>query len=414
LKRYQWVDYFRTDGRKRLLMGMNMRVQGLGADVSPVITEDSRQRGTRAERVKEAVLEEPKREPLVQNLPVSPKIETKSEKSVQAKPFTRILDPSRLSPQKTPAKTDKQPNTKRWLFGAGGLALIGIFIFGLYVFSPPPSELKPTSTPILAEHTITPVPPTATPAPATETPQLTLTLGIGSTIVSEKDGMVMVYVPAGDFTIGSNDGYDSERPEHQIHLDAFWIDQTEVTNFMYAKCVGDNDCTSPSSSSSFTRDFYYGNSEFDDYPVIYVDWNQAKNYCSWAGRELPTEAEWEKAARGTDGRTYPWGEEIDCDKANYYLCTGDTSPVGSYEGGKSIYGVYDMVGNVNEWVSSLPMGYPYDADDGREDLSASGARVLRGGSWFIQGYVYSAYRNNQVGPGLTDISVGFRCALSQP
>ena len=101
-----------------------------------------------------------------------------------------------------------------------------------------------------------------------------------------------------------------EQPQHTVYLDAFWIDQTDVTNTMYAKCVSAGICDQPTNLSSFTRSSYYGNSQFDNYPVIYVDWNMADAYCKWAGRQLPTEAQWEKAARGTDGRIYPWGNNL--------------------------------------------------------------------------------------------------------
>lgn len=236
-------------------------------------------------------------------------------------------------------------------------------------------------------------------------------------MISEKDGMAMVYVPAGEFTMGSENG--NERPVHKVNLDSFWIDKTEITNAMYAKCTTDGDCEPPSSLRSHIRDSYYGNSNYDNYPVIYVDWNQAATYCKWAGRELPTEAEWEKAARGTDGRTYPWGESISCLVANYWSwsgsCVGDTSEVGSYPDGASIYGTMDMAGNVWEWVSSLYQPYPYDENDGREDLSASGSRALRGGAWYFNfGYsVHSALRYSSV-PWRSLSYVGFRCALSRP
>ncbi|MBK8615505.1 MAG: SUMF1/EgtB/PvdO family nonheme iron enzyme [Anaerolineales bacterium] len=105
---------------------------------------------------------------------------------------------------------------------------------------------------------------------------------------------------------------NTDEHHSSVDLDAFWIDQTEVTNAMYAKCVAEGGCTDePTNSSSYTHSSYYGNPEFDDYPVLYVDWNMANAYCSWAGRELPTEAQWEKAARGTDARIYPWGDIFD-------------------------------------------------------------------------------------------------------
>jgi hypothetical protein len=127
-----------------------------------------------------------------------------------------------------------------------------------------------------------------------------LSLGIGSTITG-KDGMTLLYVPAGEFTMGSDRGRPDEKPVHKVILDAFWIDQTEVTNKMYALCVDAAVCEEPTDTSSSTHSSYYGNAEYDNYPVIYVDWNMAKTYCEWADRRLPTEAEWEKVARGTMG-----------------------------------------------------------------------------------------------------------------
>ena len=163
-----------------------------------------------------------------------------------------------------------------------------------------------------------------------------------------KDGMAMVYVPEGEFEMGTSDEQrdrlieeniwesrwnNNEQPKHTVFLDAFWIDQTEVTNGQYALCVADGACQEPHSSASKTRISYYGDPEFTDYPVTYVDWYMAEAYCAWVGRRLPTEAEWEKAARGTDQRLYPWGDEIDDTLANYSGYNrenGDTTPAGSY------------------------------------------------------------------------------------
>ena len=233
--------------------------------------------------------------------------------------------------------------------------------------------------------------------------------GIGSTMKA-KDGMTMVFVPAGTFSMGDDEGEYEEKPVHQVYLDAFWIDQTEVTNEMYSQCVWAIACREQSDVRSYTRDSYYGNPKFDDYPVINVDWNMAKAYCAWRGDRLPSEAEWEKAARGTDGRTYPWGESIDCDKANYQnSCVGDTTRVKSYESGKSPFGAYDMAGNVLEWVSSSYKSYPYSATDGREDLSKPDTRALRGGAWNdFASYSRTTHRNGY-SPTDTGFSLGFRC-----
>jgi formylglycine-generating enzyme required for sulfatase activity/uncharacterized caspase-like protein len=268
-----------------------------------------------------------------------------------------------------------------------------------------------------------------TPSPTQTSIVSAPTLSIGSTKISDKDGMTLLYVPAGEFMMGNKaedvlaecqkflsdcklDSFKNEGPPHTISLDAFWIDQTEVTVQMYYFCVQAGVCREPTNKTSHTHATYYGDPEFDNHPVIYVDWNMARTYCKWVSRRLPTEAEWEKAARGTDQRTYPWGNEIDKTFANYNSFIGDTTSVASYESGKSLYGAYDMAGNVWEWVSSLYQSYPYSATDGREDMSVSGQRVLRGGSWYNNGvYVRSDVRY-WYDPINTFNDLGFRCAMS--
>ncbi len=240
------------------------------------------------------------------------------------------------------------------------------------------------------------------------------TLGIGSTMTGE-DGMTLLYVPEGEFTMGS-DTYDDEKPVHTVYLNAYWIDQTEVTNGQYALCVSTGGCTPPSQNSSNTNTSYYGNTQFDDYPVIYVKWNQAQAYCEWAGRRLPTEAEWEKAARGTDGRIYPWGNESPTSGLlNYNLNVGDTTEVGKYPNGVSPYGAYDMAGNVWEWVNdwygetyykSSPASNPSGADSGD-------GRVLRGGSWLNYVVDSRSADRGKYDPTYAIVDFGFRCSSSQ-
>jgi len=260
------------------------------------------------------------------------------------------------------------------------------------------AENIPESTPT---PTITSIPPTPTSA-----------LGIGSTMIG-KDGMTLLYVPAGKFTMGSEDGESDEKPVRAEYLDAFWIDQTEVTNAMYAQCVTDGQCDPPSSVTSYTQDSYYRNSEFDNYPVIYVSWDDANKYCFWANRRLPTESEWEKAARGTDGRTYPWGNDAPNNSLlNYNGVIEDTKQVGAYPAGASPYGALDMAGNVWEWVDDW-----YDAYPGNTISNSSYGityKVLRGGSWFSYDVnVRSSYRGWDY-PTNPNFDFGFRCSRSSP
>ena len=248
---------------------------------------------------------------------------------------------------------------------------------------------------------------------ATVTPNL----GIGSTMIGN-DNMTLLYVPAGEFTMGSDTGASDEKPIHTVTLDAFWIDQTEVTNAMYAKCMDAGMCKLPSDT---TR---YDDPNYANHPVVYVSWDQAMEYCTWADRRLPTEAEWEKAARwkpspsgGGQGEgeslIYPWGNDAPNNTLlNYNSAIGDTTEVGSYPNGASPYGALDMAGNVWEWISSLYQPYPYDANDDRENLTSLDARLLRGGAWGNgSGGVRSALRSG-FNPTLTDNYLGFRCASS--
>jgi formylglycine-generating enzyme required for sulfatase activity len=216
-----------------------------------------------------------------------------------------------------------------------------------------------------------------------------------STDSNAKDGATLVYVPAGAFTMGSDSGQERELPVHQVQVAAFWLYQTEVTNAMYRQCVGDGGCNPPYNAR------YYNDSDHAQRPVVYVSWYDATDYCTWAGGRLPTEAQWEKAARGTNGRTYPWGATISCSLANYKGCVGSTTLVGSYPGGASPYGALDMGGNVWEWTSSCFADYPYNANDGREDTSrACDYLVLRGGAWDYDGDRYARTTDRLKSPPL--------------
>ena len=237
------------------------------------------------------------------------------------------------------------------------------------------STRKPTATPTsLPTSTITPTP----------EPQA------GDIRVVTRGGVEVeqVYVPAGSFMMGSQAGFDNEGPVHEVTLDAFWLDRTEVTNAQYAACVADGACDPPENSSSYSRDSYYLNPEYADYLVIYVRWEDAAAYAEWAGGRLPTEAEWEYAARGPQSFVYPWGNQaITCDLANYWGknggCVGDTSKVGDYPDGASWVGALDMAGNVWEWVNDWYNSDYYTRSSGLNPPGPESGeyRALRGGSW---------------------------------
>jgi formylglycine-generating enzyme required for sulfatase activity len=239
-----------------------------------------------------------------------------------------------------------------------------------------------------------------------------------------------VTIPAGEFQMGSDPevglaickkysaeycdvrNYQNEAPVHTVFVDAFEIGRYEVTTRQYVQCVRAGTCRTPLNKT-------YTNPEYEFHPVTDVDWYGAQTFCNWVGGRLPTEAEWEEAARGgLESKIYPWGnQEPTCTKgvpngANFLgeSCPDDTTPVGSFA--PNGYGLYDMAGNVYEWVSSLYRPYPYNAADGREDMSSTDSRVLRGGSWFVvDDYVRTSVRywND---PSYTYYEIGFRCSRS--
>ena len=206
--------------------------------------------------------------------------------------------------------------------------------------------------------------------------------GSEKTVSAQSQDPSMVLVPAGEFTMGSPTGDPDERPLHQVYLDSFLIDTYEVTVGQYAAFLQETGNHPPSDWKAMNQFSHQKR------PVSNVDWADAAAYCKWAGKRLPTEAEWEKAARGTDGRLYPWGNEPPTPRHANYEQAGSNShgalaPVGSFEAGKSPYGLYDMAGNAWEWVSDwYDHGY-YQASQPKnpEGPPTGGFKVIRGGSW---------------------------------
>lgn len=292
----------------------------------------------------------------------------------------------------------------------------------------------PTATFIVLYPTKTTKPPTATNSVApSPIPTITSTFApINSPTalpaeIVDSYGIKMKLVPAGEFIMGSDNGNTDEQPVHNVYLDAYYIDKFEVTNALYKACVDAGSCEPPGhvGSQRFTPKFgpgaivsfdYYGFSQFDNYPVANMTWSKANNYCMWRHKKLPTEAQWEKAARGIDGRIYPWGNDI-YKAANYNGVAGGTTPVGSYESSKSVYGVYDMAGNVWEWVADWYSETYYQISPSANPVGpASGQyRVLRGGDSNSErkdirttSRWYSQYQDDYFA------SYGFRCANAVP
>jgi len=342
------------------------------------------------------------------------------EETTLPKPVVKVLPPAVVSPTPTPTAPHRSQIRGYWLAVTAMAMVVALVLVGGIIFF----ALKP---------------PTPPPPPAAQ----------AGTILQDVHNVPMVYIPAGPFTMGGSadvglaeckkywykpdeckrDNYTDEEPAHTVTLDAFYIDQYEVTNARYAECVQAGKCAAPGETKSYTRDNYYGNPQYNDYPVITVDWNQAKAYCEWRGGRLPTEAEWEKAARGTDGRTYPWGNEFDgsrvnfCDKnctfdwanKNYDDGYADTAPVGSYPGGVSPYGVYDLAGNVWEWVNDWYGSGYYGGSPATNPLGPTSGdnRVRRGGGWGNDPHRVRAAFRFRFAPDLRNNLIGFRCARSQ-
>ncbi|HLO18186.1 MAG TPA: SUMF1/EgtB/PvdO family nonheme iron enzyme [Anaerolineales bacterium] len=373
---------------------------------------------------------------------------------------TEASSPSRHGIQKA--------NLRLYGISAGILLVVALALAGINAWMNSRNEITPTMTSpgfantISVEPSLTALIDTATVESQTSTPTensiptvtATPTPGIRSTLTSPKDEMVMVYVPAGEFKMGNTaenaladcqkrrmtsncqlDWFKDEEPPHTVYLDSFWIDQTEITNTMFAEFLNLNPEGNKSEGGvtwlkggsdkvqiHLDGSTWKVDSGFENYPVIEVSWYGAKAYCSWAGRRLPTEAEWEKAASWDEEKqiktVYPWGDDIDCPFANFNdgskPCKGKTTAVRSYPRGVNPYGLFDMAGNVWEWVNDR-YGKDYYAtlvDSSRNPPGPSDGekRVLRGGSWYSYDFDVRSSRRYAVNPILSSDYIGFRCA----
>lgn len=255
----------------------------------------------------------------------------------------------------------------------------------------------------------------------TATPTLvTVDLGgpqAGST-VSWVDGSLLVFVPAGEFIMGaapSPPGGDSDEdnPIHAVSLSDFWIYRTKVTNQQYALCVSLGICTPPSSEEAP----YYTALEFANQPIMGVDWEQAQTYCNWLNARLPTEAEWEKTARGPNGNLYPWGDaEPACDLLNFNNCVGMKTDVTDYPDGKSYYEALDMAGNAFEWVADWydPEYYSVSPAENPPGPATGEVRSMRGSSFESAAEQVPSAKRSYLEPEEHRADLGFRCVVTDP
>ncbi len=305
------------------------------------------------------------------------------------------------------------------------------------------AAVRPTAPPTIAPPaTTTPAPPTATAVPTTATsapPPATPTLAAGAVQRRGKDNAEMVYVPAGEFAMGD--------PTRTVYLDPFWMDKTEVTNEQFQQFVDATGFKSDAEKLGFGYEF--SNGKWDTLagiywraprgagstiadklkqPVVVATWSDATAYCTWAGKRLPTDAEWEKTARGTDGRVYPWGNTWDGTKLNFCdsNCAftwkdasandgnAENAPVGSYAQGASPFGALDMAGNVWEWAADWYDPSYYAAVPTRNPTGPANGqfRVLRGGAWSIDASYARTTARFYAPPDFRQRSLGLRCAQS--
>jgi formylglycine-generating enzyme required for sulfatase activity len=374
LSQFQWVDIFGPAGHARLMKALDFRASQL--DRSSVVVP----RTTDSIDLKNSVVEEVGQAAI--------------EQAVRAK-----INSDRA----------KETLSKSWpvlVIALGTFALLMARALGLPVtISATPTVQSPASTIVLTET----LAPTSTQAVATATQLPSLTPNREPTPtktlpmeITDAKGVAMRLVPAGEFTMGRDAAEAKEMPAHTVYVDSFYMDIYEVTNARYVAFL-----------NAFARPTTGIRSGYPDFPV-YTNWYDSQSYCEWRGARLPTEAEWEKAARGTDDRTYPWGEGIDCSYANYWKCQGGTTKVGSYEKGISPYGIYDLAGNVAEWVADWfsesyfqrsPFSNPLGPQTGE-------TKVRRGGAWYFSEdslRVSSRFGND---PNQGVDAFGFRCVRS--
>lgn len=282
---------------------------------------------------------------------------------------------------------------------------------------PPPTPVPPTAISLATSAPTSSAAPTTQPAPATQqptvagTPAATATRAPTSGVAAPGPVGEMVAIPAGAFTMGSNDAKEDQRPSRKVDLPAYQIDKYPVTNALFdlfVKTTGYRTASETKGESQSWRTYFSAGKE--QHPVVKVNWADAQAFCQWAGKRLPTEAEWEKAARGVEGRIYPWGNDYDPAKFNGRASgIRGTTAVGSYPAGASPFGVFDMAGNVWQWTADWYQ--PYPGNTASSPYYGEKFKVTRGGGWFDEKDQVRSPNRNAADPGETkNDDLGFRCA----
>jgi len=434
LSRYQWVDLTIESGYSKMMKALKFRASQLeratvelsktGIEEDKLAREKTAREKEEREAAEKAVRENVEKdatekawlesEEKAKQKAAKIKAEREAAKKAAREEEKRVLA-EKVAREKEKPEIQKPQGNSSVIFEIVGIIFAIVLVIWLSSnngTSPTPAptstrtplpQVSSSSTPIktsMPSSVSTKLVSTSTQVP-TNTPTLLPTKTLDPSDYIDVKGVPMRLVPAGNFIIGSSQGLWESLKKETVSTSAYYIDKYEVTNAFYKVCVDSGACQPPGESNSVTRSNYYGSSQFDNYPVIYVTLDMAKTYCKWRGAQLPTETQWEKAARGTDERVYSWGNTIDCSYANYNNCTGDTTAVGLYESGKSPYGVYDMAGNVLEWTNTT---YYYFWDETWDPSHA-----LRGGDWKSIAFRSTTYYRDKYGKGAYGNAIGFRC-----
>ncbi|MFT3890634.1 MAG: SUMF1/EgtB/PvdO family nonheme iron enzyme [Anaerolineales bacterium] len=420
LRFYQWVDYFgkqKETSYAALIASLKLRYeQKLKLDAMAFHTTQESEH-PKQDSAAAVIIEKSEGTRIVNELaPDIPK-EQKVGKPREHLPKKKKRSLSEVLSGFFTSLKQRLPKAKQFLRIAGitgsFIALVWAGLWGI----PAIIQLFPTETPLATPtvpltktKTRTSIPPTQTLRPSATPEKIKTAVPTQLlTRLTDAKGAQMVLIQKGTFKMGRDGADVNQGPLHDVYLDAFYMDKYEVTNALYQSCVDANACLPPEKTSADTFPKYFGNSTYNNYPVVYVNWSMAKNFCEWRGARLPTEAEWEKASRGTNGWLFPWGNDYISGTNNIGFTTGPNVVDGN-PADVSPYGIFDMGRNVLEWVNDYYGFYqvsdspnPKGPDDGRY-------RVVRGGDWNNIGLCGEITCRWKQDPVNTSSIIGFRCA----